>query len=29
VDDPWHVPADTIAANRDAWIRDWTATVIG
>jgi len=29
VDDPWHVPADTIAANRDAWIREWTATVIG
>ena len=29
VDEPWHVPAETIAANRDTWIRDWTATVIG
>ncbi|MDQ7991562.1 MAG: thiamine ABC transporter substrate-binding protein, partial [Propionicimonas sp.] len=29
VEKPWYVPAETIAANRDAWIRDWTATVIG
>ena len=29
VAEPWHVPAETIAANRDSWIRDWTATVIG
>jgi ABC-type thiamine transport system substrate-binding protein len=26
VKEPWHVPAETIAANRDSWIRDWTAT---
>lgn len=29
VTEAWHVPAETIAANRDTWIRDWTATVIG
>lgn len=29
VEDVWHVPAETIAANRDTWIREWTATVIG
>jgi thiamine transport system substrate-binding protein len=29
VEEAWHVPAETIAANRDSWIRDWTATVIG
>ncbi len=29
VEEAWHVPAETIAANRDTWIRDWTATVIG
>ncbi|MFT3860271.1 thiamine ABC transporter substrate-binding protein [Micropruina sp.] len=26
---PFTVPADVISANRDTWIRDWTATVIG
>ncbi|MEA5055005.1 MAG: thiamine ABC transporter substrate-binding protein [Propionicimonas sp.] len=29
VDQPWYVPAETIAAQRDSWIRDWTTTVIG
>lgn len=29
VDEPWYVPADTIAAQRETWIRDWTTTVIG
>ncbi|MDO5533333.1 MAG: thiamine ABC transporter substrate-binding protein [Propionibacteriaceae bacterium] len=28
-EDPFTVPADEIAANRDAWIRTWTSTVIG
>lgn len=29
VTDPFTLPADTITANRDAWIKAWTATVIG
>lgn len=29
VEEPWHVPATTIAADRETWIRDWTTTVIG
>ena len=28
-DDPHTVPAATISADRDRWIRDWTATVVG
>ena len=28
-DDPHTVPATTISADRDGWIRDWTAAVIG
>jgi thiamine transport system substrate-binding protein len=28
-DDPWTVPAADIAANRDRWIEEWTATVVG
>lgn len=28
-DAPFTVSAEAISANRDAWIRDWTATVIG
>ncbi|MFT4216710.1 MAG: thiamine ABC transporter substrate-binding protein [Micropruina sp.] len=28
-DQPFGVGADVIAAKRDTWIRDWTATVIG
>ncbi|WP_298129048.1 thiamine ABC transporter substrate-binding protein [Micropruina sp.] len=26
---PFSVPAETISAKRDSWIREWTATVIG
>ncbi|MFT4226264.1 thiamine ABC transporter substrate-binding protein [Micropruina sp.] len=26
---PFNVPAETISAKRDSWIREWTATVIG
>ncbi len=29
VDDPITVPADELGANRDAWIKAWTAAVIG
>jgi thiamine transport system substrate-binding protein len=29
VTDPWYVPAERIAADRETWIRDWTTTVIG
>lgn len=29
VTEPWYVPAETIAADRETWIRDWTTTVIG
>ena len=29
VDDPWYVPAEQIAADRETWIRDWTTAVIG
>jgi thiamine transport system substrate-binding protein len=29
VSDPIQVPADQLAANRDAWIKAWTAAVIG
>lgn len=29
VEEPWYLPAEQIAANRDTWIRDWTTTVIG
>ena len=28
-DAPIEVPAATIAQNRDRWVRDWTATVVG
>ena len=28
-DAPHTVPAATISADRDRWIRDWTATVVG
>ena len=27
--EPFNVAADVISANRDAWIRDWTAKVLG
>ena len=29
VEEPWYVPAATISADRETWIRDWTTTVIG
>ena len=29
VAEPWYVPAEQIAANRDTWIREWTNAVIG
>ncbi len=28
-DQPFNVPAETISAKRDSWIREWTAKVIG
>ncbi len=29
VAEPWYVPAATISADRETWIRDWTTAVIG